>query len=226
MSMLKLHISQVNRARNNNMDIPSDKSSVSSNEETSIWSPETVDVWSSLYHQNSRDSNLARNRMNEIHECSVSLQRHRTGYDLSQIGQESSTSTNQDYISDCVRHLIFGDTRAGDALNVSGISSEASSDSGYTSNPSRPVSDGQESTITINSTCSCDNSSCYSSNESLINATTDSDTSTFYNQPLTQQAVTHKVKTHRSIAKQLKQMGKKIHKHGMKNLNINTLAVL
>ena len=164
--------------------------------------------------------------MNETHESSFSLQRHQTVYDLSQIGQESSTSTNQDYISDCVRHLIFGDTRAGDALNVSGISSETSPDSGYTSNLSRPVCDGQESTITINSTCSCDNSSCYSSNKSLINVTADSDTSAFYSQPLTQQAVTHKVKAHRSIAKQLKQMGKTIHKRGMKNLNKNTLAVL
>ena len=224
MSKLKLHMRQVSRARMQSSHPQHDRdiSTTSSRDETSLWSPDLA-VSSSPSHKSNTSSEQ------------FSLKRHQTLFDLSQIDTPSCTNPqefrnspmSQDYIGDCVRHLVFGDSRVVDTMNYS--SELSSTDSGYTSIPSRPQCDGQVcdehdyTTIRIRSNDQSDDFSC-SYNAFVTDASIDSDATTFFNQPLTHPAVTHNDKKHRSIAKQIKQMSKKMHKRGLENMK--TLAVL
>ena len=199
-----------------------DISTASSQDETSLWSPDMA-VSSSPSHKSTMSSEQ------------FSLKRHQTLFDLSQIDTPSRTEQgfqnspmSQDYLGDCVRHLVFGDSRVVDAMNYSSELS-SSSDSGYTSIPSRPRCDGQMcddhdyTAVKTRSSDQSDNFSC-SYNASVTDASIDSDATIFFNQPLAHPAVTHNDKKHRSIAKQIKQISKKMYKRRMENMK--TLAVL
>ena len=223
MSKLKLHMRQVSRARmqSSHPQYDHETSTASSQDETSLWSPDMA-VSSSPSHKSTISSEQ------------FSLKRHQTLFALSQIDTPSRTEQgfqsspmSQDYLGDCVRHLVFGDSRVVDAMNYSSELS-SSSDSGYTSIPSRPRCDGQMSddpdyTTGRTSSDQSDDFSC-SYNASVINASIDSDATIFFNKPLAHPAVTRNDKKHRSIAKQIKQISKKMHKRRMENMK--TLAVL
>ena len=122
-------------------------------------------------------------------------------------GQSISHTAQRECLSKCVRQLMFGDVTDVSDADASHDSS-FSLDSGYTSLPD-PHSLSAPSKM-LNST----------------STTPDSDATCFVNAPLqVHRPVTHKASNHRILAKQLKRVGKHIHKHGIDSC-MSTLAVL
>ena len=133
--------------------------------------------------------------------------------------QTESMREVDEYIADCVRQLVFADGR--DITVVSDNSSLL--DSGYSSLPRISVDPKDSSSSSTSSSDSGDqNSKC------AINNTVDSDSTAFFEIPMTKRPVTHKVERRSSIKKHLKyigKIGKKIQRHRDDHV-LNTLAVL
>ena len=124
-----------------------------------------------------------------------------------------NTNAQRECLSECVRHLVFGN----DTTMFSDDSESAphsGSDSGYSSAPD-PSHHLHASLIEDDLDSSFIGDSC-----------DDSDSSGFFETPLTHRAVTHKApKKHNFITKGLKQIGKKI-KQSRIGECMSTLAVL
>ena len=127
--------------------------------------------------------------------------------------QTSSSNIQRECLSECVRHLVFGDDAticADGNQTATTLDNSLSLDSGYSSLP--------------DPSCNCQNSVMEDeldtsfSNESIV----DSDASDFFESPMVRRSVTHKVKKHKEITKQLKRIGKQIKKYRL----VKTLAVL
>ena len=130
--------------------------------------------------------------------------------------QTGSMREVDEYIADCVRQLVFDDGR--DITVVSDNSSLL--DSGYNSLPRISVDPKDSSSSSASSSDSGDqNSKC------AVNSTVDSDSTAFFDLPMTKRPVTHKVERRSSITKHLKYIGKKIQRHREDHV-LNTLAVL
>ena len=136
--------------------------------------------------------------------------------------QTGSTREVDEYIADCVRQLVFDDGR--DITIVSDNSSLL--DSGYNSLPRISVDPKDSSSSSSSSSLSASsNNSGDQNSKCAINSTVDSDSTTFFEIPMTKRPVTHKVERRSSIKKHLRNFGKKIQRHRDDHV-LNTLAVL
>ena len=208
--------------------------------ETSIWNPATdrsVELSDVNYSRSSTAPRLEctnnLSRLSDIPNCSNSSARQRNSntnlqeplhsslqYPQFSTPRQSQTGSVQEldeYINDCVRQLVFDEGH-----DITVLSDDSSLlDSGYTSLP-RIYDDLKDS---LSSSTSSTSDSADKNSKCAINSTVDSDSTAFFEIPMTKRPVTHKSERLRSITKHLKYIGKKIQRHREDHV-LNTLAVL
>ena len=178
--------------------------SLCSFDDTSLWSPMTdtsVQLSDSQYSMSTCVESPHNPNNGSLCYCDSRLECSHDGT----TGQSISNTAQRKCLSDCVRQLMFGDVTD---VSLRSHDSSFSFDSGYTSLPDP------------------DSISAPSRKLNSTSTTLDSDATGFAEAPLSvHRPVTHKAANHRIIAKQLKRVGKHIHKHGIDSC-MSTLAVL
>ena len=123
----------------------------------------------------------------------------------------ANVSVQRECLSECVRHLVFGDdtTMFSDDIETT---PHSGSDSGYSSAP--------DPSLNLHASLIDDDF-----DSSFSDSCVDSDSSGFFESPLTHRAVTHKASKKHAITQGLKQIGKKIKQSRIGEF-MSTLAVL
>ena len=128
---------------------------------------------------------------------------------------ETSSSKSDEIVFDCVRQLVFDMTHCSDLVDVERQSRSRDA-------VSEPIVPQNNNAVRGNRRPSRQGTNKW-------NRTIDSDCTDFFEAAMNRPAITHKKKADRfkSLTKQMKQIRKKLLKHGtMQNTNMDTLAVL
>ena len=137
-----------------------------------------------------------------------------TDDDSADSSQSDAINESADYLLNCtsatVSKLMFGESRLYEFSDM-----DCDTNSSTSSRKSLSMHTSDNSVLSEN----------ISLETSARDTTVDSDASAFMEAPLSRRPVTHKTTKQRSMAKQLKRVGKQIRKHGIHNL-MDTLAVL
>ena len=175
-------------------------------DDTSLWSPMTNNTSVQLSDSQYSMSTCVESPRNPNNGSGCYCDSHlECSHDDGTPGQSISHTAQRKCLRDCVRQLMFGDVTD---VSMRSHDSSFSLDSGYTSLPDP------------------DSISAPSRKLNSTSTTLDSDATGFADAPLpVHTPVTHKAANHRIIAKQLKRVGKHIHKHGIDSC-MSTLAVL